>query len=239
MPPLHPGQATGSYLTPALAQVKTLTRPSQIPHPAAPPSPVRREKGISHRLGEGQGTARAWASTAMSIFGSRFVLKPDSQGFSTLKNGFLNLKWHFSISPNHFAISRNRFVISRKRFAISPKHFSISPNRFAISRNHFAISPKSFSMSRNGFAISRNHFKMSRNDFAISGNEGLKLGNHRLLPVCGGFWLVLAQPGGLPPRDGSQPDARTKIISRYYCNRSQRCKNFATASVRVRTCSFS
>jgi hypothetical protein len=43
----------------------------------------------------------------------------------------------------------------------------------------------------------------------------------------------------LPPRDGSQPDARTKIISRYYCNRSQRCKNFATASVRVRTCSFS
>ncbi len=97
-PPLHPGQATGCYLTPALAQVKTLTRPSQIPHPAAPPSPVRREKGISHRLGEGQGTARAWASTAMSIFGSRFVLKPDSQGFSTLKNGFLTLKRHFETS---------------------------------------------------------------------------------------------------------------------------------------------
>ncbi len=212
-------------------------------------------------------TARQPCLTAMSIFRSQPVLKPDNQSFSIFKKGVLTLKQRFSISPNHFAISpnhfaispnhfaisrnhfaispksfsisrngfaisRNGFSISRKRFAISPNHFPISPNRFAISRNHFAISPKSFSMSRNGFAISRNHFKMSWNDFAISGND-------RLLPVCGGFWLVLAQPGGLPPRDGSQPDARTKIISRYYCNRSQRCKNFATASVRVRTCSFS
>ena len=142
--------------------------------------------------------------TAVSIFRSQPVLKPDNQSFSTLKNGFLTLKRHFPILVidfpilgngfptlgNGFPTLGNGFPILVRGFPTLGNDFPILFSRFPTLGNDFPILVRRLPTLGKGFPILDDRLPTLGNDFPILedgfpnlGNDGLNLGNDRLLPV--------------------------------------------------------